>query len=315
MKKIRRFIFCVSAFLLFGTGLLLYAYCFHTKQLMNTAHQICDALYSCVLEVPKHEGMYQFFNSEGYRDANTYIAHGGGVGDLHYTNSEEGVEDALKKGFRFIELDLMLTTDGHIVAGHNWRDLKETCGVETPDNEPLSYKDFCNLRQRSPRLHPLDEIGIVRVMKQNPQLYLVVDKIKKYDVLMEKIPFPERMIVEVFSVTDYAQALNAGILYPAFCIWETNGCRTAEKWQFPIVTLWASGFFGSDDKIKQVQALHRAGVTVMVFYAGSDYDRDANFLKEHAGKSFSKVYTDVWTPEDIPQLADEAQQNEEPRAE
>lgn len=264
-----------------------------------------EALYSLLLPATTSAEMHRFYNAADFSDPNAYIAHGGGVRDFHYTNSGEAVEDALQKGFRFIELDLLLTRDGHIVSGHSWKDLKKVCGIADADDTPLSYREFQELRAQSPHFHPMHEKEIAAVMQQHPQLVLVVDKLTDYSTLLHKLPFPDRMIVEVFSVRQYVQALRAGVRYPAYCVWNQHDFQTAVHLHFPIITLNAEAFYGNAAALQSLQQLHQSGVTILMYYTHTGLGDNPDFLKEHAGKSFSKIYTDTWSPADLPALQGE----------
>lgn len=63
-------------------------------------------------------------------------------------------------------------------------------------------------------------------METNRDFILVTDKIADYELLLKEIPFPERMIVEVFSPEDYLKALKSGIRYPAYCIWGKKNIKS-----------------------------------------------------------------------------------------
>lgn len=64
------------------------------------------------------DDLNRFYVNDGYRDANAYIAHGSGIDEFTYTNSKEGIEDSLnKKKFRFIEIDMIETSDHKVLGG------------------------------------------------------------------------------------------------------------------------------------------------------------------------------------------------------
>ena len=83
-------------------------------------------------------------------------AHGGGIVDgLRYTNSKEAIEAAISNGFRVIEVDVSITSDGVPVLSHFWQpngenqfdgktpSLKEFMGVNICDQlTPLSLSDL-----------------------------------------------------------------------------------------------------------------------------------------------------------------------------
>ena len=60
-----------------------------------------------------------FYYNGSYDNENAYIAHAGGGYPFVYSNCKEAVEDALKRGFKFIELYLLPTDDGQLIAAHD----------------------------------------------------------------------------------------------------------------------------------------------------------------------------------------------------
>ena len=137
-------------------------------------------------------------------------------------------------------------------------------------------------------------------MIKNKDIVLVTDKINNFNLLLEEIPFPDRMIVEIFSLSDYVRAIKAGVKYPAYCIWNVDNLYTAKKYKFPIVTLAAWSFFDSKGKINLVKGLHDEGVVILTFGTGQKYWNDPEWAKNNVGSVFSKMYSDKWSPRDNP---------------
>lgn len=104
------------------------------------------------------------------------------------------------------------------------------------------------------------------------------------------------MIVEVFTPEDYLRALDFGIKYPAFCVWDLDCLVVARKFKFPIVTMDATQFFNNNETIELVQDLHNSGVTILLFWK-SFPDKDKEWwLRKYLGKTVSKIYTERWSP-------------------
>lgn len=249
----------------------------------------------------RSEEMRHFYVSDGYQSPDAYIAHGGGIGEFTYTNSLEAVCDSLNKGFRFIEIDMIETSDGHILGGHDWKYFKSLVNIYIQDtsDRPLSIDEVSTLKING-KYKILTGSSIYTLMKDHPQFILVTDKIRNYTLLLKEIPFPERIIVEVFSPSDYRRALQEGIKYPAYCIWNTDNLKTAVKYKFPIVTMDAKNFFENEDTINMVQDLHDSGVTILLFYTSFSKRDTPEFVKKYVGKTVSKIYTDVWSPTSLP---------------
>lgn len=70
-----------------------------------------------------------------------FIAHAGGpISKNIYTNSKESVLNLLKNGFKYIELDLLITKDNHIIAAHDWSFINEN-----QNNTPLTLNEVIEI--------------------------------------------------------------------------------------------------------------------------------------------------------------------------
>ena len=244
------------------------------------------------------EDFCKFYVSSDYLSPDAYIAHGGGVGKFTYTNSLEAVLDSLQRGFRFIELDMIETSDGHILGARDWKHFKSLAGLNS-NYDSLSLSEVKKLKIND-KYTVLTGDSISELMKSNPNFILITDKIRNYKLLLKEIPYPDRMIVEVFSPQDYLKTLRSGIKYPAYCVWNKNNLETAIKFKFPIVTMDAKNFFENNENIHLVQKLHDSGVTILLFYTSFSGRDKPEFLKKYLGKTVSKVYTDTWSPSVLP---------------
>lgn len=62
------------------------------------------------------------------------IAHaGGGIDGVKYTNSKEALLQSIDTGYRLIEIDLLVSSDGEILGAHDWeRYIGQLITTETP---------------------------------------------------------------------------------------------------------------------------------------------------------------------------------------
>lgn len=153
-------------------------------------------------------------------DPAVFIAHGGGaIGGRTYTNSLEAVVSSIDRGYRMIELDLQVTTDGFLVAAHDWKSFRQRSGrsASAITDQALSLAEFKS-RAIDGRYTPLDEAAIRRLFLKHPDLILVTDKIRDFPRLVRALPFQERIIVEVFSPRDVSVAKASGVVNPMFSI-------------------------------------------------------------------------------------------------
>ena len=241
-------------------------------------------------------GKMRTFLNQGQRTGKeAYIAHGGGEGEFVYTNCKEAIYDSVDKGFRYIELDLQETADGDLIAAHDWESFAEMTGNPcTPSFKQLPVAELKKFRLRS-KFTILSSEDICQFLEQNPHVILVTDKIGNFELLMKRIPYPERMIVEVFSRDDYLKALEAGIRYPAYSMWHKDCMNEAEKYNFPLAVLPAH-FLSSSGFARRLKTLHDKGVTILVFQAA--ICDSPQFIRNYLGSHISKIYTDTWSPLD-----------------
>lgn len=244
--------------------------------------------------------MQRFYHNGCHDDADAYIAHSGGIAPYTYTNCREAVLASLAQGFRFIEIDLQETTDGHLIGAHSWQDLRIRSHVPGNPAAPLPLQQAKALKIDG-RYSVLDGADIAAIMREYPDMILVTDKIENFPLLLKEIPFPERMIVETFSEQSYLQALRSGIRYPALCInGHAEGLRRAQELGLPIVTMGTYGQPLTPGQIEAIRRLHRQGTAILLFGTG-DRDFDSpEFVREHLGRTVSKIYTDRWTPQHMP---------------
>ena len=141
------------------------------------------------------------------------IAHAsGGLNNKIYLNSEESFQHAYKNGYKFFEIDLNLTSDGIFVGIHSWDDWKRENKIKEIISIP-SYEEIVTINKKA-KYKIITEDFINNIMKKYPEIILVTDKVKDYDLLAKKIPFFKRMLVEVFDEKGLNDALNAGFYFP-----------------------------------------------------------------------------------------------------
>lgn len=239
--------------------------------------------------------MQTFYNDECLHGEHAYIAHGGGVGSYTYTNSVEAFADSIAKGFKFIEIDLLETADGHLIGAHSWNDLAKFTGRTAEELQKLPLRELEKLKING-NLKILSGGGILSFLRDNPNIILVTDKIENYELLLKEIPLPERMIVETDwretpeARYKYQKALQAGVKYPAYsAVWNLD---YVEKYEFPIIVVSASQINSSPETPEKLRKLHQKGVTIMVCNSKDN----VYFIKEHLGQTVSMIYTDKWYP-------------------
>lgn len=144
-----------------------------------------------------------------------YIAHAGGaIGPNTYTNSKEAVLKSLENGYRFIELDLRVTLDGHYFGAHYIDDFNTQTGHSGQCIIPPTASQVKE-RKILDQFTPLLLTDVAKIMAEHPQMFLVIDKGNDYAKMLAECPYPERMAVEVVNYAQYVSARVAGFKYVA----------------------------------------------------------------------------------------------------
>ena len=299
MKKRHRHVLFVLAACIFSVAL---AVLFAPPGWFTYLPPWVESLYLkyCV-NIPRGDDTHRFYVNQGYTTPNAYIAHGGGIKRYVYNNSVEAAQDSIAQGFRFIEFDLLVTTDGHLVGGHTWTELKRMAHLPEGE-EPLSLAGVLE-KSRPGEFSPVTAKDICRLLEENPGLTVVTDKIADYELLLREIPYPDRLIVEVYDgAYGYQRAIAAGVRYPSLSVDGAAEMKLARDCGIPIVSMIDEHFFLSPEGVKLVKEMHDMGITILLFnYHGDAYWDTGEFIREHLGRSFSMIYTDSWSPTHLPQ--------------
>ena len=153
---------------------------------------------------------YPFYNDELAKQY--LIAHAGGAIDGKvYTNSREAIEGSIKAGRKYVEIDLIKTSDGEYIAGHDWERINEMTGRK--GDKPLSKQEFLSSKLYG-KYTPMSIDDVAELMEKYPDWIMVVDKIRDLDYLHKHLPYHDRMIVQVFALHNYFKALQLGYKYP-----------------------------------------------------------------------------------------------------
>lgn len=73
------------------------------------------------------------------------------------------------------------------------------------------------------------------LLSEHDEMWLVTGKAKGYSALLRQIPFPQRMLMEVFFHRGWRQARAAGVVYPTLNVGTMN-----------IRKIWKMAFLGVD---------------------------------------------------------------------
>lgn len=93
-----------------------------------------------------------------------------------YSNCLEGLQQTLDRGYKFIETDLILTSDNQLVAMHNWDEKSYiNVGIERDNNNPVMTREqFLNTKIQG-KYTTIDVTTIINAMKDNNDLLFELD--------------------------------------------------------------------------------------------------------------------------------------------
>lgn len=140
-----------------------------------------------------------------------YIAHGGGEIDGHQkTNSKEAILNSINHGLQYIEIDLGITSDGHLVGVHDWENYKLITNYKDKNDLPLSKAEFVKQKIHS-KYTPVTLDDIKDFLNEYPNLKIVTDKISEPTIINNNFhEFKDRIVVECFSEKDYLVLTKLG---------------------------------------------------------------------------------------------------------
>jgi hypothetical protein len=222
-------------------------------------------------------------------DPRAFIAHAGGeIGGERYTNSLEAVQKAIERGYRLIELDLLETTDGYLVAAHDWGKFHKITG--NTGSNPISLEEF-----RSRRIYgrhtPLSEVEIREILRANPDLILVTDKIQDPRAVIDALPFKDRVVMELSSLEDYQEALDLGVKYPLYSLdGSSAGFETVFARRIPLVAFPAAALQRPEGRAF-LRRLHRSRGCAFVYSSNEEA-----FIRDNLALGVTAFYTDAWNP-------------------
>lgn len=151
---------------------------------------------------PFDEAQYGFGTDKDF-----YIAHAGGAIDgICYTNSEEALLSSIKKGYKYIELDLFLTNDSNVICLHDIKDFNTMTGEDYTSLTTDQFKS-CKFYEK---YTPITLNEAVKIWEENSFVF-VTDKISDPYILNQYFKHKRnRVFVEVFNIEEYRKLQEAG---------------------------------------------------------------------------------------------------------
>jgi glycerophosphoryl diester phosphodiesterase len=222
------------------------------------------------------------------------IAHGGGViDDKINTNSLEAINQSFKDGFKYIELDIQETSDGHYIAAHDWKSWSKMTNFN--GELPPTLDQFMKHKIYK-KYTPLTIYDIKKWFEERSEITLVTDKVNDPVNFVKFFDLKEQLYMELF---DHVSMINAQKLNIKFIISGiylnkqkrlNNELLTKLKWY----KHENQGFIAvSNIAIAKnlnffIDAKNKFGFDILFYYLNNDYD-DIISKQYKFACSFSKL--------------------------
>lgn len=103
-----------------------------------------------------------------------YMAHaGGGFEETIYNNNEVAIRNSIENGYRFFEIDMLLTSDNKLVCFHGWDEATyEATGIDY-EGAP-TYDEFMSWKVQG-KYDTIDASTVIDLMKEYPDMLVEID--------------------------------------------------------------------------------------------------------------------------------------------
>lgn len=224
---------------------------------------------------------------------NRYIAHAGGeVDGVKSTNTKNALDQNYKKGFRLFELDIIETSDGQLVAAHDWKmwaRFTDYTGALPPSHaEFMKHKIYGDYTT-------LDLNGINAWFAAHPDAILVTDKVNDPIAFANQFVDKDRLIMELFSQMAIEEASRNGI--QAMISQDPLLKIVGDKLNYLAVNnvkYVALSRRIIADKTKLMLQLKEQGIKVYVYNVNFDAGKDEKYVQENEIGLVYGMYADKW---------------------
>ena len=256
-----------------------------------------DTSSSITLDIPKDVSDKKvYFPKIRYEfepNNNRYIAHAGGeINGVKSTNSKEAMDLNYKKGFRLFELDIIETSDGKLVAAHDWkmwaRFTDYTGALPPSHSEFMKHKIYGDYTT-------LDMTGINAWFKAHPDATLVTDKVNDPIAFANSFVDKDRLIMELFSqmAVEEASKNNIHTMISQGPLLKIVGDKLDYLAINNIKYVAVSRRIIANKK-KLMLNLRDAGIKVYVYNVNFDPGKDEKYVQENEIGLVYGMYADKW---------------------
>ena len=160
-----------------------------------------------------------------------FILHAGGAlpgndgEEVHVTNSVQSLENYRKNGkTRFLEMDLLETSDGDIICAHDWEKISVNGkALEGPVTKAEAKKGFF----KDTKYTPASMEDLIALIDEKPETMIVSDVKDDNTACMRLIAerwpsYRDHFIVQIYHASEYDEIRELGYPYILFTIYRTK---------------------------------------------------------------------------------------------
>lgn len=231
------------------------------------------------------------YKSLGYTwgDLKYFIHAGGEINGQDFTNSQEALENCLSHGQRFIEMDFLWTSDGHLVSLRHW-------DYVNPKRGALTYNEFMSMKIFG-GLTPVSLDSLCAWLRQHDGVYIITDikedNLKGLSLISGSYrDVIDRFIPQIYSTSEYDTVAGLGFRDIILTTYNMYGSDVenvdnliAFAQNHPLLAITIDEYYAKQKDY--VDALGRSGVLLGVFTIN-----DASAVQYYFNQGIDVIYTD-----------------------
>ncbi|QYM73331.1 hypothetical protein K1X45_02500 [Pseudochrobactrum sp. Wa41.01b-1] len=179
------------------------------------AQQLKSLIYKAIEETERSTWeLWSFTKEDSAIPKRLRIAHGGGSFNGHNVSNSIDALNANKSKYELFELDLIFTSDKHLVCAHDWEWYPQKVFSKKLDKAP-SYKEFLELVDGNYKFKNCTLESLIVWLDNNPHAKIVTDTktdgISALSYIAEAYPYHiNRFIPQIYKTAEYDEVVNMG---------------------------------------------------------------------------------------------------------
>ncbi len=226
-------------------------------------------------------------------DPTRYIAHAGGeIEGQRYTNSLEALNLNYALGFRIFEIDIIKTSDGHLVCAHDWDSWKRFTGFK--GEGPVTLNEFLKYKIRE-KYTPLSLEMLHEWFKKHSDATLLTDKINDPKAVCAIFTSTDQLLLKLISphTIKAAKSLNVEFVYNENLLDKLGENKIEELKKLGVKYILISRK-SIKDKESLLLQIKEAGIKTYASHVNFERGKDELYVFNNEMDFIYGFYADVW---------------------